>query len=155
MLARFMAVLHYTYLVLKMPAPNGVLTVYGDLIVSFKCDNEALNIATTNACIEAWAVKVTEAAKVAPSDLTISEQKRTDTTLDAMPVTKKVRIGLTDPDKMVVIGDNLGEKYELTLTSLLWENVDIFTWTPLHMSGVPRELAEHSLDVSKTAKPVK
>jgi hypothetical protein len=72
-----------------------------------------------------------------------------------MPVTKKVHIGLTDPDKMVVIGDNLGEKYELTLTSLLWENVDIFTWTPLHMSGVPRELAEQSLDVSKTVKPVK
>jgi hypothetical protein len=28
MLARFMAVPHYTYLVLKMPAPHGVLTVY-------------------------------------------------------------------------------------------------------------------------------
>jgi hypothetical protein len=31
MLARFMAIPHYTYLVLKMLAPRGVLTVYGDL----------------------------------------------------------------------------------------------------------------------------
>jgi hypothetical protein len=36
MLARFMVVPHYTYLVLKMLAPNGVLTVYGDLLISFK-----------------------------------------------------------------------------------------------------------------------
>jgi hypothetical protein len=27
MLARFMAILHYTYLVLKMPTPNGILSV--------------------------------------------------------------------------------------------------------------------------------
>jgi hypothetical protein len=36
MLARFMVVPHYTYLVLKMLAPNGVLTVYSDLLISFK-----------------------------------------------------------------------------------------------------------------------
>jgi hypothetical protein len=33
-----MVVPHYTYLVLKMPAPKGVLTVYDDLLISFKCD---------------------------------------------------------------------------------------------------------------------
>jgi hypothetical protein len=34
--ARFLALPHYTYLVLKMPAPKGLLTVYGDLLISFK-----------------------------------------------------------------------------------------------------------------------
>jgi hypothetical protein len=110
MLVRFMAIPHYTYLVLKMPAPNGVLTDYDDLIISFKCDNEALEITTTNACIDASAVMVAEAAKVAPTDLTIPEQKRTDTTLDAMSVTKKVFLGLANLEKMVVIDDNLGGK---------------------------------------------
>jgi hypothetical protein len=90
MLARFMAILHYTYLVLKMPAPKGILTVYDDLLISFKCDNEALEIATTNACFGALAVMVAEAKKVDPSDLTIPEQKCTETALDAMPSTKKV-----------------------------------------------------------------
>jgi hypothetical protein len=109
MLARFMAVPHYTYLVLKMPASNGVLIVYGDLI-SFKCDNAALEIATTNACFGASAVMVAEAKKVDQSDLTVPEQKRTETALNAMPSTKKVCLGLADPAKTVVIGDNLGEK---------------------------------------------
>jgi hypothetical protein len=110
MLARFMAIPHYTYLVLKMPTPNGVLSIYGDLLISFKCDNEALEIATTNACFGASAVMVAEAKKVDPSDLTVPEQKRTETTLDAMPSTKKVCLSLTDPAKTVVIGDDLGEK---------------------------------------------
>jgi hypothetical protein len=110
MLSRFMAVPHYTYLVLKMWAPNGLLTVYGDLIVSFKCDNEALDIAMTNACIDASAVMVVEDAKVAPTNLTILEQKRTDTVLDATSAKKKVCLSLADPEKTVVIGDNLGKK---------------------------------------------
>jgi hypothetical protein len=53
---------------------------------------------------------VAEAKKVDPSDLTVPEQKRTETTLDATPSTKKVYLGLADPAKMVVIGDDLGEK---------------------------------------------
>jgi hypothetical protein len=110
MLARFMAIPHYTYLVLKMPAPNGVLTVYDDLLISFKCDNEALEMAMTNACFGASAVMVAEAKKVYQSDLTVPEQKRTETTLDAMPSTKKVCLGLADPAKTVVISDDLGEK---------------------------------------------
>jgi hypothetical protein len=81
MLARFIAIPHYTYLVLKMTAPRGVLTIYGDLLVSFKCDNEALEITTTNACFGALAVMVAEAKKVAPTD-TIQEQKRTETALE-------------------------------------------------------------------------
>jgi hypothetical protein len=40
---------------------------------------------------------VVVAAKVAPSDLTIIEKKRSNTTLDATPSTKKVCLGLPDP----------------------------------------------------------
>jgi hypothetical protein len=31
----------------------------------------------------------------------------------------------------------------------------VFAWKPADMPGVPRELIEHSLDVLKTAKPIK
>jgi hypothetical protein len=73
MLARFMAVPHYTYLVLKMPTPSGVLKVYGDLLILFKCDNAALGIATTNACFSASTVMVAKAKKVDQSDPTVPE----------------------------------------------------------------------------------
>jgi hypothetical protein len=93
-----------------MPTPNGVLTVYDDMLISFKCDNEALEIATTNACFVASTVMVAEAKKVDQFDLTIPEKKCTETALDAMPSMKKVCLGLADPAKTVVIGDDLGEK---------------------------------------------
>jgi hypothetical protein len=110
MLARFMAIPHYTYLVLKMPAPNRILTFYGDLFILFKCDNEDLEITTTNACFGASAVMVAEAKKVDQSDLTVPEQKRTETALEAMPLMKKVCLSLAVPAKTVVIGDDLREK---------------------------------------------
>jgi hypothetical protein len=42
--------------------------------------------------------------------LTVLEQKRTETALDATPSTKKVCLSLADPAKTMVIGDDLREK---------------------------------------------
>jgi hypothetical protein len=47
-IAKFMVVPHYTYLVLKMPSPAGVLSLQGDLKISFDCDTEAVELAATN-----------------------------------------------------------------------------------------------------------
>ena len=41
------------------------------------------------------------------------------------------------------------------LVKFLQTNQDIFAWQPSKMSGVPRELAKHSLNVHPNAKPVK
>jgi hypothetical protein len=47
-IAKFMAVPHYTYLVLKMPSPAGVLSLQGDLKISFDCDTKVVELAATN-----------------------------------------------------------------------------------------------------------
>jgi hypothetical protein len=43
-IAKFMAVPHYTYLVLKMPSPAGVLTLQGDLKISFDSTPKSWNL---------------------------------------------------------------------------------------------------------------
>jgi hypothetical protein len=59
-ITKFMAVPHYTYLVLKMPSPAGVLSLQGDLKISHDCNTEAVEIASTNqvpnAMMEIYAV---------------------------------------------------------------------------------------------------
>jgi hypothetical protein len=45
-IAKFMAVPHYTYYVLKMPSPAGVLSLQGK--ISFDYDTEAVELAATN-----------------------------------------------------------------------------------------------------------
>jgi hypothetical protein len=40
-----MAIPHYPYLLLKVPGPNGVLSLWGDLKRAFECDVQAIQIA--------------------------------------------------------------------------------------------------------------
>lgn len=44
-LTRFMVVPNHTYLVLNMPEPNGVLSIYGDMKTSHSCEKENIDIA--------------------------------------------------------------------------------------------------------------
>ena len=41
------------------------------------------------------------------------------------------------------------------LVAFLQDNLDVFAWEASKLPGVPREVIEHKLAVSKDAKPVK
>jgi hypothetical protein len=41
------------------------------------------------------------------------------------------------------------------LIDFLRVNVEIFAWSPSDMPGIPRDVAEHSLDIRAGARPVK
>jgi hypothetical protein len=40
------------------------------------------------------------------------------------------------------------------LVAFLQANADVFTWEPLQMPGIPREVIEHHLKIHPDAKPV-
>jgi hypothetical protein len=69
-----MAVPHYTYLVLKMPSPAGVLSLQEDLKISHDCDTEAVEIASTNQVPNAMMEIYAASKKLAPSELDILEK---------------------------------------------------------------------------------
>jgi hypothetical protein len=41
------------------------------------------------------------------------------------------------------------------LVDFLCVNADVFAWSPSDMPGIPRDVAEHSLDIRAGARPVK
>jgi len=41
------------------------------------------------------------------------------------------------------------------LVNFLHANADMFAWSPLDKPGIPREVAEHSLEIRAGSKPVK
>ena len=41
-LTKFISIPHYPYMVLKMPAPGGVLTLQANLAISYACEKESL-----------------------------------------------------------------------------------------------------------------
>ncbi|GJV36969.1 reverse transcriptase domain-containing protein [Tanacetum coccineum] len=54
-----------------------------------------------------------------------------------------------------MIGSNLTEKTKGKLCNILQRSLDIFAWTPTDMTGIPRHIAEHRLNVRKGCQPVR
>ena len=67
----------------------------------------------------------------------------------------KFQVHPTDPTKTASIGAQLNPDVDAALREFLRENWDIFAWHPSDMPGIPRRLAEHSLNILKGFKPVK
>nr|GEX08585.1 reverse transcriptase domain-containing protein [Tanacetum cinerariifolium] len=59
------------------------------------------------------------------------------------------------PDQEVVVGGSLSDKGRTELCSLLKKNLDIFAWQPSNMTGVPRSVAEHRLNIREGCPPVR
>jgi hypothetical protein len=109
-LAKFMAIPHHTYLIMKMSAPNGILSVLGDIMVSYNCESATVELSKDSAIKAVAAVMVAQAAKIDQTTLQVPEQKRTSTALDPSPAIKKVCLRLLDASKEVVIGADLDPK---------------------------------------------
>ncbi|XP_034580771.1 uncharacterized protein [Setaria viridis] len=91
MLARFMEICNHIYLILNMPPPNGILSIYNDVETSYKCDTEAVQLAET-------------LEYSANATMMLAESKKLD------PQVKKISLGLEDPSKTALIGADLTPK---------------------------------------------
>jgi hypothetical protein len=107
-----MVVPHYTYLVLKMPSPTGVLTLQGDLKISFDCDTEAVELAVTNQVPNAMMEIFVASKKLAPTELEILE--KTNIANKPKPSeevqVKAINLGTGDSSKTTMIGAGLDPK---------------------------------------------
>jgi hypothetical protein len=111
-ITKFMAVPHYTYLVLKMPSPAGVLSLQGDLRISHNCDTEVVEIASTNQVPNAMMEIYAASKKIAPSELNIPE--KSDKANKPQPaeevLIKTIDLGTGDSSKTTTIGAALDPK---------------------------------------------
>jgi hypothetical protein len=110
MLAKFMAIPHHSYLIMKMSAPKGILSVLRDIMVSYNCESATIELSKDSAIKATVTVMVAQAAKIDQTTLQVPEQKRTTMALDPSPAIKKVCLGLPDASKEVVIGADLDPK---------------------------------------------
>jgi hypothetical protein len=104
-IAKFMVVPYYTYLALKMPNPAGVLSLQGDLKISFDRDTEAVELAATNQVPNAMMEIYAASKKLAPSELDILE--KSDKANKPQPSeevqVKAIDLGIGDNSKTTMI----------------------------------------------------
>ncbi|GJZ66233.1 reverse transcriptase domain-containing protein [Tanacetum coccineum] len=67
---------------------------------------------------------------------------------------ERIKVAI-NPEQTVMIGSDLTEKTRSKLCNLLQRSLDIFAWTSTDMTGVPRQIAEHKLNVRKGCPPVR
>ena len=108
-LARFRAIPHYTYLVLKMPAKRGILSLRGNIATAFACEKETLEIAEAIELSARLSTLATEVKENPDQGQKIPEKQR-PRAYDKSRDTKAVSLGLDDPSKTVLIGTGLDPK---------------------------------------------
>ena len=108
-LTKFMAIPHYPYMVLKMPAPGGVLTLQANLAVAYACEKESLALAEAINISIHMDTCLAESKKVPLEEQEILTMAAPCEATKAK-LTKEVSLGLVDPSKTVKIGAHMDPK---------------------------------------------
>jgi hypothetical protein len=111
-LAKFMAVPHYVYLLLKMPGQSGVLTLRGDMKKSYDCNQEAIQYASTTRVPDALGEVLAAAQQLSQAGLEIPSRKagKSSMQLTSDVALKSIQLQEGDSSKTTVIGAGLDEK---------------------------------------------
>jgi hypothetical protein len=109
-LAKFMAIPHYPYLLLKMPGLHGILSLRGDLKRAFDCDIQAIQIAAKAQAADDREEIATVAAQLNSEELEILAKKPCILAPPKEADVKKIDLGTGDPEKTATISAHLSAK---------------------------------------------
>ncbi|GJU09305.1 reverse transcriptase domain-containing protein [Tanacetum coccineum] len=110
---------------LKFPANGGIVTIRSTILIPAEC--------TT----------------------VITSSKEVPKEAEVRPKNFKIALHPNFSDQEVAIGGTLSAEGQMELCSLLKKNIDIFAWQPSDMTGVPRSVAEHRLNIREEYSPVR
>nr|CAE02263.2 OSJNBb0049I21.2 [Oryza sativa Japonica Group] len=100
-LAKFMAVPHYTYMMMKMPGLRGVLTLRSDIKQAVTCDKESCDMAQTREIASAREDIRLAATTVSEGEVPATKISKSG---ESEAKTKKIPLDPSDPTKTAVIG---------------------------------------------------
>jgi rhamnose utilization protein RhaD (predicted bifunctional aldolase and dehydrogenase) len=103
--AKFMAVPNYTYLKLKMPGPDGVITVGSTYRHAYECDVECVEYAEALAESEALITDLESLSKEAPDAKLHADNFEPAKTVKSVPLDPS-----DDASKQIQIGSELDPK---------------------------------------------
>jgi hypothetical protein len=107
-LAKFMAIPHYTYMILKMPGPQGIITVRADFQGAAECFRVAIQAALTT---KPLVTSSAQANSKPEEDLAIpSNEAQAMTSMRPTEETKRINLGFTDERKTAIISSSLDDK---------------------------------------------
>jgi hypothetical protein len=107
-LAKFMAISHYSYMILKMPGPQGIITVRADFQGAAECFRVAIQTALTN---KPPMTSSAQANSKPAEDLAIPvNEAQAVTSMRPTEEMKRINLGFADERKTTIISSSLDDK---------------------------------------------
>jgi hypothetical protein len=107
-LAKFMAIPHYTYMILKMSGPQGIITVRTDFQGAAECFRVAIQAALTTKPSMTYSAQANSKPE---EDLTIpANEAQAVTSMRPTEETKRINLGFADERKTAIITSSLDDK---------------------------------------------
>jgi hypothetical protein len=107
-LAKFMAILHYTYMLLKMSGPQGIITVRADFQGTAECFRVAIQAALTTKSSMTSSAQANSKPK---EDLAVPANKaQAVTSMRPTEETKRINLEFADERKTTIISSSLDDK---------------------------------------------
>jgi hypothetical protein len=136
----FEAILHPAYLCMKIPSKQGPIAIHGSQEAARKAegnwtDSKAINNIDGAEVCEQYKYRREKAASAdQPKPMLLCEDIA---------------------EQKVLLGSHLSEEQEKTLIRFLFNNKDVFAWSPNDLCGVNMDVIEHSLNVDPSFRPRK
>jgi hypothetical protein len=130
---KFDAVVRQQFLCMKIPAPKGVITVFGN-------QQEARNIEKvhTPGQTNVYQLKTADERKE-----TYEEARRDKEKIETAADGETKKVYLDDmPDRAVTIGAHLSPEEEKELVQSLNKNKDVFAWSAKDLQGVDGDIVD-------------
>jgi hypothetical protein len=108
-LTKFMAVPHYSYLVLKIPTEHGVLTLRGNVYTAYTCEEESFKLAKATDLSIRMEQTLVDATKTPADHLEIPELQAPRKSIKSKDH-KEIQLVDGDSSKTALIGANLDPK---------------------------------------------
>jgi hypothetical protein len=108
-LTKLMAIPHYSYLVLKMPTEQGVLTLKGNVYTAYTCEEESFKVAEATDLSIHMEQTLVDTSKIPTGQLEILEHQAPRKHIKSNEH-KEIQLVNDDPSKTTLIGANLDPK---------------------------------------------
>jgi hypothetical protein len=107
-LAKFMAIPHYMYMILKMPGPQGIITVRADFQGTAECFRVAIQATLTT---KPSTTSSAQANSKPEEDLTVpANEAQAVTSMRPTEETKRINLGFANERKTAIISSGLDDK---------------------------------------------
>jgi hypothetical protein len=137
---KFDVVIRQHFLCMKIPAPKGVIIVFGD-------QQEARNIEKGHTPRQTNVYQLNSPEEKKEPYI---EAKRDKEKIEIVADGETKKVYLDDmPDRAVTIGAHLSLEEEKDLIQFLNKNKDIFAWSAKDLQGVDRDIIEHTLETDE------